>query len=148
MTERAHISDGTDMMSAHAVVPGEGRAVPQPALVEPLRRWDPEQVGGYTLIGRLGAGAMGQVWLGRSAAGRLVAIKTIRVEYAEDADFRIRFAQEVAAARRVSGAFTAPVVAADPEADVPWLATAYVPAPPLSMLVSRCGPLPAAAVRW
>jgi len=89
--------------------------VSRPALVEPLRRWDPEQVGGYVLIGRLGAGAMGRVYLGRSAAGRLVAVKTIKVELAEEPDFRTRFAQEVAAARRVSGAFTAAVVAADPE---------------------------------
>src|SRR5215469_7780730 len=148
MTERAHISDGTDMMSAHAVVPGEGRAVPQPALVEPLRRWDPEQVGGYTLLGRLGAGAMGQVYLGRSAAGRLVAVKTIKAELADEPDFRTRFGQEVAAARRVSGAFTAAVVAADSDADIPWLATVYVPAPSLSQLVLACGPLPAPAVRW
>jgi hypothetical protein len=116
--------------------------------VEPLRRWDPEQVGGYVLVGRLGAGAMGRVYLGRSAAGRLVAVKTIKVELAEEPDFRTRFGQEVAAARRVSGAFTAAVVAADPEADVPWLATAYVPAPSLSTLVRTCGPLPVPAVRW
>ena len=120
----------------------------RPELVEPLRRWDPEQVGGYVLIGRLGAGAMGQVYLGRSAAGRLVAVKTIKVEYADEPDFRTRFAHEVAAARRVSGAFTAAVVAADPEADVPWLATAYVPAPSLSTLVRTCGPLSVPAVRW
>ena len=122
--------------------------MPQPVLTEPLRRWDPEQIGGYTLIGRLGAGAMGQVYLGRSAAGRLVAVKTIKIELAEEPDFRTRFAQEVAAARRVSGAFTAAVVAADPEADMPWLATAYVPAPSLSTLVRTCGPLPVPAVRW
>ena len=118
------------------------------ALVEPLRRWDPVQVGGYILIGRLGAGAMGQVYLGRSAAGRLVAVKTIKVEYADEPDFRTRFSHEVAAARRVSGAFTAAVVAADPEADVPWLATAYVPAPTLSTLVRSAGPLSVPAVRW
>jgi hypothetical protein len=122
--------------------------VPRPALVEPLRRWDPEQIGGYVLVGRLGAGAMGRVYLGRSAAGRLVAVKTIKIELAEEPDFRTRFAQEVAAARRVSGAFTAAVVAADPEADVPWLATAYVPAPSLAGLVRTCGPLPVQAVRW
>ena len=120
----------------------------RPELVAPLRRWDPEQIGGYVLIGRLGAGAMGRVYLGRSAAGRLVAVKTIKVELADEPDFRTRFAQEVASARRVSGAFTAAVVAADPEADVPWLATAYVPAPSLSRLVRICGPLPVAAVRW
>jgi hypothetical protein len=120
----------------------------QSALVQPLRRWDPEQVGGYVLLGRLGAGAMGQVYLGRSAAGRLVAVKTIKSELAEEPDFRTRFGQEVAAARRVSGAFTAAVVAAESEADVPWLATVYVPAPSLSKLVRTCGPLPPAAVRW
>ena len=118
------------------------------ALMEPLRRWDPGQLGGYVLLGRLGAGAMGRVYLGRSASGRLVAVKTIRVELAEEPDFRTRFAREVAAARRVSGAFTAAVVAADPDADVPWLATTYVPAPSLSMLVSQAGPLPVTALRW
>ena len=91
---------------------------------------------------------MGRVYLGRSPAGRLVAVKTIRDDYAEEPDFRDRFAHEVAAARRVSGVFTAAVVAADPEAEVPWLATAYVPAPSLSRLVETCGPLPVPAVRW
>src|SRR3984885_7929392 len=113
-----------------------------------LRRWDPERIGPYVILGRLGAGAMGQVYLARSAAGRLVAIKTIKPELAEEEGFRTRFAQEVAAARRVSGFFTAAVVEADPDADVPWLATAYVPAPSLSRLVRACGPLPVAAVRW
>jgi hypothetical protein len=120
--------------------------VPPP--VEPLRRWDPEQIGGYVLLGRLGAGAMGQVYLGRSAAGRLVAVKTIKSELAEEPDFRTRFGQEVAAARRVSGAFTAAVVAAESDADVPWLATVYVPAPSLTRLVRSGGPLPVPAVSW
>src|SRR6516164_6395479 len=115
---------------------------------EPLRRWDPDRIGPYTVLGRLGSGSMGQVYLGRSAAGRLVAIKTIRVELAEEAGFRTRFAQEVAAARKVSGVFTAAVVEADPDADVPWLATAYVPAPSLARLVLACGPLPVTTVRW
>jgi hypothetical protein len=122
--------------------------VPQSALVQPLRRWDPERIGGYAIVGRLGAGAMGQVYLGRSAAGRLVAVKTIKTELAEEPDFRTRFGQEVAAARRVSGAFTAAVVAADSEADVPWLATVYVPAPSLTRLVRSLGPLPTPTVRW
>ena len=115
---------------------------------EPLRRWDPERIGPYLILGRLGAGAMGQVYLGRSAAGRLVAVKTIKVDLAEEAGFRTRFAQEVAAARRVSGFFTAAVVEADPEADLPWLATAYVPALSLARLVKACGPLPVGTVRW
>jgi hypothetical protein len=122
--------------------------VPQQPPVKPLRQWDPEQVGGYVLIGRLGAGAMGRVYLGRSAAGRLVAVKMIKAELAEEPDFRNRFGQEVAAARRVSGAFTAAVVAADSEADIPWLATVYVPAPSLSRLVRTCGPIGVPAVRW
>src|SRR5215472_5313597 len=115
---------------------------------EPLRRWDPDRIGPYVVLGRLGSGSMGQVYLGRSASGRLVAVKTIRVELAEEAGFRTRFAQEVAAARKVSGVFTAAVVEADPEADLPWLATAYVPAPSLARLVLACGPLPVSTVRW
>ncbi len=113
-----------------------------------LRRWDPEMIGPYVVLGRLGAGSMGQVYLGRSTAGRLVAVKTIKVELAEEAGFRTRFAQEVAAARKVSGVFTAAVVEADPDADLPWLATAFVPAPSLSRMIRACGPMPVAAVRW
>ncbi|MFL6128943.1 MAG: serine/threonine-protein kinase, partial [Mycobacteriales bacterium] len=122
--------------------------LPRHPQLEPLRRPDPDRIGPYVLLSRLGAGAMGRVYLGRSASGRLVAVKTIRVEYAEEADFRARFGQEVAAARRVSGVFTAAVVAADPDAPVPWLATAYVAAPSLARLVAACGPLPVPAVRW
>ena len=91
---------------------------------------------------------MGQVYLGRSMAGRLVAVKTIRAELADEEGFRTRFAHEVAAARRVSGVFTAALVEADADADRPWLATAYVPAPSLRLLVTAVGPLPPAAVRW
>ncbi len=115
---------------------------------KPLRRWDPERIGPYAVLGRLGAGSMGQVYLGRSTTGRLVAVKTIKPELAEEAGFRTRFAQEVAAARKVSGVFTAAVVEADPDADLPWLATAFVPAPSLSRMVLACGPMPVPAVRW
>jgi serine/threonine protein kinase len=132
------------IMVNRAISTGE---VGKPVL-EPLRRWDPERIGPYAVLGRLGAGAMGRVYLGRSTAGRLVAVKTIKIELADEAGFRARFAHEVAAARRVSGVFTAAVVAADPEADMPWLATAYVPAPSLSKLVAECGPLPVPAARW
>ena len=117
-------------------------------IVGSLRRWDPERIGPYAIVGRLGAGAMGQVYLARSTAGRLVAVKTIRIELAEEPGYRARFAREVAAARRVSGVFTAAVVEADPEADLPWLATAYVAAPSLNTLVRNSGPLPVPAVRW
>jgi serine/threonine protein kinase len=128
-------------------VRGDKLTVPQ-SVVQPLRRWDPERIGPYSIIGKLGAGAMGQVFLARSTAGRLVAVKTIRVELAEEPGYRARFAREVAAASRVSGVFTAAVIQADAEADLPWVATAYVPAPSLSTLVRRCGPLPVPAVRW
>src|SRR5215475_12901163 len=144
---------GAGPVRAGMIVPGRtfrgegGIMVVRPAL-EPLRRWDPELIGPYVLLGRLGAGAMGQVFLGKSTAGRLVAVKTIKIEFAEEAGFRARFAHEVAAARRVSGVFTAAVVAADADADMPWLATAYIPAPSLSKLVRTCGPLPVPATRW
>jgi outer membrane protein assembly factor BamB/tRNA A-37 threonylcarbamoyl transferase component Bud32 len=91
---------------------------------------------------------MGLVYLARSASGRRVAIKTVRTELAEDQLFRVRFTREVEAARAVSGFYTAAVVDADPRAAVPWLATAYVPAPSLEEIVNDCGPMPVQAVRW
>src|ERR1700753_3760230 len=114
----------------------------------PLRRWDPERIGPYAVLGRLGSGAVGAGVPGRSGAGRLVAVKTIRPELAEESGFRTRFAQEVAAARKVSGVYTAAVVDADPDAEVPWLATAYVPAPSLSGMIQACGPMPVRTVQW
>jgi hypothetical protein len=89
---------------------------------------------------------MGMVFAARSAGGRAVAVKVIRGELAGDAEFRVRFSREVAAARRVSGLFTAAVVDADADGPVPWLATAYVPGPSLSDAVRRHGALPAASV--
>src|SRR5512142_1499781 len=89
---------------------------------------------------------MGQVFLGRSPGGRLVAVKLVRAELAGQAEFRSRFAREVAAARTVSGVFTAAVVDADVDAPVPWLATAYVPGPSLADAITGHGPLPAASV--
>ena len=114
--------------------------------MDELRADDPRQVGGYTLLARLGSGGMGDVYLGRSLSGRQVAVKVIRADLAGDPTFRARFAREVAAARRVSGAFTAPVIDADPDAPVPWLATDYVPGPSLGDAVARHGVLPPAAV--
>lgn len=102
---------------------------------------DAETVGGYTLIDRLGSGGMGKVYLARSASGRRVAVKLVHAQFAEDDEFRVRFRREIAAARRVSGAFTAPVVDADPEADRPWMATLYVPGPTLTQRVTEGGPL-------
>jgi hypothetical protein len=113
--------------------------------MEPLSASDPVAVGEFRLHARLGAGGMGRVYLGYSPAGRAVAVKVIHPELTRDPEFLHRFSREVAAARAVSGMYTAPVVAAGPEADPPWLATAYVPGPSLSEVVSRHGPLPEAA---
>jgi N-acetylneuraminic acid mutarotase len=105
-----------------------------------------EVIGPYRLLGQLGAGGMGQVFLGLSAGGRLVAVKVIRAELAADPEFRARFRRELAAARKVSGLFTAGVVDADVDGPVPWLATAYVAGPSLAQAVTDYGPLPAASV--
>jgi len=111
-------------------------------VVEDLQPGDPPKIGPYRLVGRLGQGGMGQVFLGVSPGGRPVAVKAIRPDLAADPRFRVRFAREVAAARRVSGMFTAMVVDADVEGSVAWLATAYVPGPSLSEAVESHGPLP------
>ena len=115
-------------------------------MAQELQPRDPPKVGPYWLLGRLGAGGMGQVFLGRSPGGRLVAVKVVRAELAGQAEFRSRFAREVAAAQKVSGLFTAPVVDADVDAPVPWLATAYVPGLSLAGAITGHGPLPAASV--
>uniref|UniRef100_UPI001E5B30C6 serine/threonine-protein kinase n=1 Tax=Nocardiopsis sp. FIRDI 009 TaxID=714197 RepID=UPI001E5B30C6 len=116
------------------------------AMANPLRDGDPNQVGPYELHARLGGGGMGRVFLGRSPGGHTVAVKVVRPELADDATFRRRFASEVAAARTVGGFYTAPVVDADPDADPPWLATAYIPGPSLHTAVADHGPLPLASV--
>ncbi|AXI77652.1 protein kinase domain-containing protein [Peterkaempfera bronchialis] len=115
--------------------------------MKPLEAQDPETLGPYRLVARLGAGGMGRVYLARSVGGRTVAVKAIRAELAEDSDFRARFRREVEAARSVDGAYTAPVVDADPEAATPWLATAYVLGPSLADAVAEHGPLPEETVR-
>ncbi|MFC7216995.1 PQQ-binding-like beta-propeller repeat protein [Streptomyces polyrhachis] len=106
-----------------------------------LLNGDPESIGGYRLLDRLGAGGMGTVFLAQAESGRLVAVKVVHQQFAEDFEFRTRFRQEVAAARQVSGAFTAPVVDADADAPRPWMATSYVPATTLGARVRREGAL-------
>jgi serine/threonine protein kinase len=115
-------------------------------MAQELQLEDPRKLGPYWLLGRLGGGGMGEVFLGRSPGGRLVAVKVVRSELAGQAEFRQRFAREVTAAQKVSGLFTAPVVDADIDAPVPWLATAYVPGPSLAEAIARHGPLPAPSV--
>ncbi|MGW4034451.1 protein kinase domain-containing protein [Streptomyces sp. NPDC004838] len=101
----------------------------------------PEYAGQYRLESCLGTGGMGVVHLATSASGLRLAVKVIHAEHASDPEFRARFRQEVAAARRVSGAFTAPVVDADPDAERPWMATLFIEAPTLAERVKRNGPL-------
>jgi Protein kinase domain len=114
--------------------------------LDELQATDPRRIGPYSLEGRLGAGGMGRVYLGRSPGGRQVAIKVIRADLAENPDFRARFAREASAARKVSGIFTAPVVDADLEGPVPWLATSYIAGPSLADAVAERGPMPPALV--
>ncbi|MCT2589457.1 DUF4328 domain-containing protein [Streptomyces sp. N2-109] len=109
---------------------------------------DPRWIGGYRLLGRLGEGGMGRVYLARSERGRTVAVKAVKAELARHSDFRRRFAQEITAARRVGAQYTAPVLDADTEAAEPWVATGYIAGPSLAEVVDRdFGPLPENSVR-
>jgi serine/threonine protein kinase len=114
--------------------------------MEQLAPQDPPSIGEYRLLSRLGEGGMGRVYLARSAGGRTVAVKLIKAELAGQPEFRHRFRQEVAAARRVGGEWTAPVLDADTEAAEPWVATGYVAGPSLTHVVQK-RPLPQQAVR-
>ena len=115
-------------------------------MIKDLRAGDPASVGPYRLLGRLGMGGMGEVYLAKSPGGRLVAIKLIRPELAEERGFRARFASEINAARNVSGIYTAAVVDADAEGELPWMATVYVAGPSLTDAVEENGPLPVKSV--
>ncbi|MFD8573473.1 PQQ-binding-like beta-propeller repeat protein [Streptomyces sp. NPDC059639] len=107
----------------------------------PLSREDPQAIGDYTLVDRIGSGGMGVVYTATSPTGRRVALKVVHQQFADDEEFRGRFRQEVAAARRVSGAFTAAVVDADPDAVRPWMATAFIEGPTLADRVRSQGAL-------
>ena len=114
--------------------------------MDSLTATDLRTVGEFRLLARLGAGGMGQVFLGSSMSGRMVAVKVIHRELGQDTEFIRRFRNEVEAAQKVSGWYTAPVVAAGVDDNPPWLATAFVPGPSLDDIVSRHGPLPVPAV--
>ncbi|MFF4294188.1 serine/threonine-protein kinase [Streptomyces vinaceus] len=121
-------------------------STPSTDLFQPLRPEDPATVGGYRLAAVLGAGGMGKVYLSYTPGGRPIALKVIRPEFSEDPEFRRRFQQEVRAAQRVQGLYTAPVIDFDTEGSQPWLATAYVPGPSLSHAVAGYGRLPLRSV--
>ncbi|MFI0873386.1 protein kinase [Streptomyces parvus] len=124
----------------------DGRGYTAMEGIRPLAAGDPARIGPYPLLGRLGAGGMGRVYLARSAGGRTVAVKVVHEEHIANGEFRARFRREIGAARRVGGRYTAPVLDADADAERPWVATGYVPGPSLEQAVREHGPLPAASV--
>ncbi|MFJ4909086.1 PQQ-binding-like beta-propeller repeat protein [Streptomyces sp. NPDC093249] len=117
-------------------------------MLGPLRADAPRQIGPYEVLARLGAGGMGEVFLGRGAEdGTFVAVKTVLRDVAGDPAFRDRFRREIRVASLVDSVHAAAPVGGDADAEVPWLATAYVPGPSLSQAVRRGGALPVDAVR-
>lgn len=121
-------------------------STPPAGLFKPLQEGDPADVGGYRLTAVLGTGGMGKVYLSYTPGGRPIALKVIRPEFSEDPEFRRRFKQEVQAAQRVQGLYTAPVIDFDTDGVHPWLATAYVPGPSLAHAVAQHGGLPLRSV--
>ncbi|MGW2817466.1 serine/threonine protein kinase [Streptomyces sp. NPDC001415] len=114
--------------------------------IKPLAASDPARIGPYLLLGRLGAGGMGRVFLARSDSGRTVAVKVVHEEHVSDEQFRARFRREIEAARKVGERYTAPVLDAGPDDVPPWVATGYVPGLSLEQIVRRHGPLPTASL--
>ncbi|MGW3664687.1 bifunctional serine/threonine-protein kinase/ABC transporter substrate-binding protein [Streptomyces sp. NPDC005141] len=115
--------------------------------MDPLRSSDPARIADHRLLGRLGAGGMGVVYLARTPGGALVALKVLLAEYAEEPGFKERFRREVEVARRVDSPWAVPLVDADPDAEAPWLTTAFVPGPSLGEAVTAYGPLPERGLR-
>ncbi|GAA1866104.1 serine/threonine-protein kinase [Myceligenerans crystallogenes] len=108
----------------------------------PLVPGDPRTIGPFRIRGRIASGGMGSVYLGTGRRGQRVAVKLVRGEHLDDAEFRARFKREVRAAAGLRSRYFAKLVDADPEAAHPWLATEYVPGPTLTQAVSSHGPLP------
>ncbi len=116
----------------------EGRI---PSRARPLRPGDPTRIGAYEVVGFLGEGGMGVVYVGRARDGGLVAIKVVREELARHPEFRARFRREAESALRVPRFCTAEVLAADPDAAAPYLVTEFIDGPTLEWVVNREGPL-------
>lgn len=114
---------------------------------KPLVAGDPVRLGPYRMLSRLGADATGRLYLAHSPGGRRVAVKVVHAGMARDPEFRARLRREVAAAQRVSGAFTVPVVGSDTDATTPWIAAIYLAAPSLDMVIAAEGPPSAHSVR-
>ena len=115
--------------------------------MRPLGPDDPRMIGEYRLLGVLGAGGMGRVYLGRNFRGRTVAVKVVRPELADDSTFRMRFEREVTAASKVGGQYTAAVLGADVNAKAPWVATSFVAGLSLQEAIADHGPLPEKSLR-
>ena len=116
-------------------------------LILPLDPGDPRRLGSHALIGVLGEGGMGRVYLGVSPGNSQVAVKVMHPHIAKDPAFRDRFNREVVVAKRVSSPFTADVLDSGLDDGTPWLATEYIPGPTLARVVAEHGPLPASSVR-
>jgi serine/threonine protein kinase len=112
----------------------------------PLSSDDPAKVSDYVLQAKIGTGGMGTVYLSFTRGGLPIAIKLVKPDLAADPEFRYRFAREIAVARRVQGPYTASVVDADPDAEIPWFASTYIAGPSLQKAVSDYGPLPRTSV--
>src|SRR5690625_4122940 len=115
--------------------------------MQPLTANDPHSIGPHRLLARLGAGGMGRVYLARTSDDHLCALKVVKEELAHDSQFRARFAREIRTAQRVRGPFTPSVVDADPDTEVPWMATEYIPGPTLKEAVFRAGVFPEPSLR-
>jgi serine/threonine protein kinase len=116
--------------------------------MDPLAWDDPDETGSFQLLSKLGEGGFGDVYLGLSPHGHLVAVKIVRLKFAQEPDFRERFKREIKAIRAVGGRFTASVVAAGPDDTRPWFAMEYVPGPALDQIVKKTGPLPTTTLWW
>ncbi|MFE3795230.1 serine/threonine-protein kinase [Nocardia tengchongensis] len=108
---------------------------------------DPRWIGPHHMIAVVGTGEMGRVLLGRTPTGKLVAVKQIHRSQTVDMEFRARFQRELETGKQLTGPSFAPVVDSDADAERPWLATEYLPAPDLAMVVAACGPLPLPGLR-